>query len=377
MESRQAQEKPSKPSFAKVCEVACFPATIEQASNCRYPTQIVAMRPPSKPQPSITHHEQNGSTPAEPTTSPPVSHSSTATIPSQPGVDEVETHDIAAGDNMASLDNAVRDLDITGLKDKQTPGSQTDTREDAVNKPDSAFGDDQTHLSNSSTKPTSFDSKSVVSVATFAMDEKESLRPDDSASVQAAEEEDSLSGQVSSAPNSRMGSEASGRRPRQNYGDGPENLATSQRTPGALAPGPQFNGGIQIAGAPPNPAPDNYAMTNPDSFQNNSSLHGFPKEPDEKLLEAMNTPKDRLLLLQLEEKIVSFIKDSKYVFATHFFLFRPSSNVNPREQSLELPPCNAFGRLLAHKLGDYYHLTHFVDNNVTSVRLHRTPWSRL
>lgn len=48
-----------------------------------------------------------------------------------------------------------------------------------------------------------------------------------------------------------------------------------------------------------------------------------------------------------------------------------------REQSLELPPSNAFGRLLAHKLGDYYHLTHFVDNNVTSVRLHRTPFCRL
>lgn len=47
------------------------------------------------------------------------------------------------------------------------------------------------------------------------------------------------------------------------------------------------------------------------------------------------------------------------------------------EQSLELPPSNAFGRLLAHKLGDYYHLTHFVDNNVTSVRLHRTPFCRM
>ena len=53
------------------------------------------------------------------------------------------------------------------------------------------------------------------------------------------------------------------------------------------------------------------------------------------------------------------------------------ANMVIREQSLELPPSNAFGRLLAHKLGDYYHLTHFVDNNVTSVRLHRTPFCRL
>lgn len=317
MESKPAQEKTTKPSFAKVCEVACFPTTDRQDSNCRSPTQIVAMRPPSKSQPPITQHEQNDSTPAELTTSPPISHSSATTTPSQQGADKAENRDIAAGDNMGSLDNAVRDLDISGLKDKGPPGSRTDTREEAINKPDSAFGDDQTHLSNSSTKPTSFDSKSVVSVATFAMDEKESLRPDDSASVQAAEEEESLSGPISSAPNSRMGSEASSRRPRQNYGDGPENLVTAQRTPGVLVQGPQFNGGLQIAGAaPPNPVPDNFTMTNPDSFQTTSSLHGFPKEPDEKLLEAMQSPKDRLLLLQLEEKIVTFIKDSQYVMAS-------------------------------------------------------------
>ena len=60
-----------------------------------------------------------------------------------------------------------------------------------------------------------------------------------------------------------------------------------------------------------------------------------------------------------------------------FFTALFSDNYLCREQSLELPPSNAFGRLLAHKLGDYYHLTHFVDNNVTSVRLHRTPFCRL
>ncbi|KAK2760879.1 hypothetical protein FQN54_002119 [Arachnomyces sp. PD_36] len=336
MESKAGQEGPSKPSFAKVA----------------------AMRPPSKSQSATAQNEQNTSTPAGPITSPPVSHTSTTTIPNEQNADNVESAPMTTGDDMGNIDDAVRDLNINALKEKEISGSQTEPQEDTVNKTEGAFEDDQTHLSNSSTKPTSFDSKSVVSVATFAMDEKESLRPDDSASVQAAEEVESLNGRVSSAPNSRMGSEAS-ERPRHNYTDGPEHLATSQRTPGILPSGPQFNGGLQIAGAPPsNPIGDNFVMSNPDAFQNDPNLNGFPTEPDEKLLEAMNSPKDRLLLLQLEEKIVSFIKD-------------------PSEPSLELPPCNAFGRLLAHKLGDYYHLTHFVDNNVTSVRLHRTPWSRL
>jgi hypothetical protein len=52
-------------------------------------------------------------------------------------------------------------------------------------------------------------------------------------------------------------------------------------------------------------------MAGSESFQGERNLHGFPKDPDEKLLEAMNSQKDRLLLLQLEEKIIAFIKDSK------------------------------------------------------------------
>jgi hypothetical protein len=50
---------------------------------------------------------------------------------------------------------------------------------------------------------------------------------------------------------------------------------------------------------------------NPDNIQDGQNLHGFPLDPDEKLLEAMKSPKDRLLILQLEEKIRHFIKDSR------------------------------------------------------------------
>ncbi|EEH46141.2 uncharacterized protein PADG_02291 [Paracoccidioides brasiliensis Pb18] len=239
-------------------------------------------------------------------------------------------------ENIDHLNKSVQNFHIHLEKNDGDAHSETgDGRDDVGIKPEGAFEDDQTYLSNSSTKPTSFDSKSMASVTTFAMDEKESLRPDDSASVQAAEEDDSFSGPASDAPNSQVGSEASGRLYRMS-GQG-----VSERFPNRT----QLNNtGITEIISP--------------NGKTEQVLHSFPNEPDEKLLEAMISPKDRLLILQLEEKIIAFIKDSA-------------------EQSLELPPCNAFGRLLAHKLGDYYHLTHFVDNNVTSVRLHRTPWCRL
>ena len=44
---------------------------------------------------------------------------------------------------------------------------------------------------------------------------------------------------------------------------------------------------------------------------------------------------------------------------------------------LDLPPCNSFYRLLAHRLADYYALSHFLDNSVSAVRLYRTPYCRV
>jgi hypothetical protein len=60
---------------------------------------------------------------------------------------------------------------------------------------------------------------------------------------------------------------------------------------------------------PPDSVANNFIMVNPDNFQGVRMLHVFPPEPDDKLLEAMNSPKDRLLLLQLEEKIRIFLQD--------------------------------------------------------------------
>lgn len=65
--------------------------------------------------------------------------------------------------------------------------------------------------SDSGTKPPSLDGKSITSGTTFALDEKESLRPDDSASVKAAEDDDTCSGRGSIVAGSRIGSEAAGK----------------------------------------------------------------------------------------------------------------------------------------------------------------------
>ncbi|KKA18644.1 hypothetical protein T310_7389 [Rasamsonia emersonii CBS 393.64] len=260
--------------------------------------KIAAMPPPSKPQPAAAPHDENPSRTADDLKIPPVSHSSSTTPPSQSSSSDDQRNDATVSEEFNGLERGVQSLELSEQQGREGSESSGEERVNGVLQRETSFDDDQTHLSNSSTKPTSFDSKSMASVTTFAMDEKDSLRPDD-------------------------------------------------------------NGDIRVTGTiPPDSVSNNFVVPNSGNFQAGKPLHGFPEEPDEKLLEAMSSPKDRLLLLQLEEKIRNFIQDSK-------------------EQSLDLPPSNAFGRLLAHKLGDYYHLTHFVDNTITSVRLHRTPFTRL
>ena len=39
----------------------------------------------------------------------------------------------------------------------------------------------------------------------------------------------------------------------------------------------------------------------------------YRQTPDEKLLEALESPKDRIFLLRLEQDVIEFVKDSKYV----------------------------------------------------------------
>ncbi|KAL5358379.1 hypothetical protein BJX96DRAFT_40060 [Aspergillus floccosus] len=310
--------------------------------------KIAAMAPPLNSEIPVASDQMSISQSIEESV-PPESQDMKGSFTTQKSSSNVQGDVNAIDRSVDGLAQAVQDVHIVGKEGQKSPDFSSEGHENGALKRETSFEDDRTHLSNSSTKPTSFDSKSMASVTTFAMDEKDSLRPDDSASVQAIDEEESLSGPASGAPNSLTGSES-----------GARGLRDIQRARAALQnAGPLFDPSQRVNGLPDSIS-NNFVIPNHDPFQTGQpiTMHPFPLEPDEKLLEAMKSPKDRLLILQLEEKVRNFIQHSK-------------------EQSLELPPSNAFGRLLAHKLGDYYHLTHFVDNNVTSVRLHRTPFCRL
>jgi hypothetical protein len=84
----------------------------------------------------------------------------------------------------------------------------------------------------------------------------------------------------------------------------------------------------------------------------------YRQAPDEKLLEALASPRDRLFLLRLEKDVIEFVQDSK-------------------EPYMDLPPSNSFCRMLTHKLADYYHMTHSFEPHIGSVRIFRTPFCRV
>lgn len=157
------------------------------------------------------------------------------------------------------------------------------------------------------TKPPSLDGKSITSGTTFALDEKESLRPDDSASVQAAaEDDDAFSMRGSLAAGSRMGSELAARARGAPLGDIPERRLP-QPAPGAVAQGvltPQ-------SGSSEQPPGTDAAMSLGVGGSSDALNVIYRQAPDEKLLEAMSSPKDRLFLLRLEKEVIDFVQDSK------------------------------------------------------------------
>ncbi|KAI8966595.1 hypothetical protein F5Y11DRAFT_109321 [Daldinia sp. FL1419] len=205
------------------------------------------------------------------------------------------------------------------------------------------------------TKAPSLDGKSITSGTTFALDEKESLRPDDSASVKAsAEDDESFSVRGSLIANSRIGSEVA-RIHRLRIGDMPERrivqILPELQDKGVSTP----QSGVSSQQPPPVEQPQSLGIVNgsSDAF---TSIYG--QNPDEKLLEAMQSPKDRIFLLRLEQDVINFVQTSK-------------------EPYMDLPPNNSFCRMLTHKLADYYHMTHSFEAIQGSVRIFRTPFCRV
>lgn len=173
-----------------------------------------------------------------------------------------------------------------------------------------ASDESATQLSSSddSAKPPSLDGKSVASITTFAMDEKESLRPDDSASVLAIEDDDTYS---TSAVGSRLSSETGARAFRDQL------LEITSRGPALRQSGPTSrpdsttNAPMGTLYVPP---PIGSSAALPGYVQPPTSS-GRPEDvlPDAKLLEALNNPRDRIWVLKLEQDIIDFVKDPAYV----------------------------------------------------------------
>ena len=173
----------------------------------------------------------------------------------------------------------------------------------------SAAEDNATQLSSSdgSAKPPSLDGKSVASATTFALDEKESIRPDDSASLRAVEEEDVTSPPDSVAADSRVGSDSGVAR------------AFSDQLHEIAVIGPFPRRGILPAGRfPLANANSPHALYDPNQPTNGSNgiqtmpgPQNFPAVPDEKLIEALESPRDRLFVLKIEQDFIDFIKDSR------------------------------------------------------------------
>ncbi|KAK4190608.1 hypothetical protein QBC35DRAFT_61557 [Podospora australis] len=209
------------------------------------------------------------------------------------------------------------------------------------------------------TKPPSLDGKSITSGTTFALDEKESLRPDDSASVKAAaEDDDAFSFRGGSyLVNSRMGSDVAARIQRLQIGDMPPRAMTAHhasagnKSQGIATP----QSGVsdkQLTSDAKHPLVSGAVA--PDTM-----VTGFlSQHPDDKLLDAMKVPKDRIFLLKLEQEVIEFVEHSKEPF-------------------MDLPPSNSFCRMLTHKLADYYHMTHSFEAVAGSVRIYRTPFCRI
>jgi hypothetical protein len=221
----------------------------------------------------------------------------------RPGKNEPEDK-IADGLKRIGLSSKTPSLVVNGTGSTSAERSRNANRDGGSD--DSQRADSSSELG---TKPPSLDGKSITSGTTFALDEKESLRPDDSASVKAlAEDDDNFSIRGSIFAGSRMGSELAARARGIQLGDIPE------RRPYPL-PGPHIEGAITPqSGASEQqviPGTDMALANVPGSADALNTIYG--QAPDEKLVEAIRSPKDRMFLLRLEKDVIDFVQDSKYV----------------------------------------------------------------
>lgn len=347
-----------KLSFAKVAAASASKdsATMATATKANAPVTawdkvaVPIMVAPAVPAPATT---------TAGATSAPIQSNGHPSQSAQRTGDEVE----------ASQDNIVDGLRHLKLE-TQTPNVSVDVPlASSISTPNKVVisqtpSDDISRADSSSelgTKPPSLDGKSITSGTTFnALDEKESLRPDDSASMKAAtEDDDAFSIRGSYFNGSRMGSEVAARIHRIQIGDMPPRTISTQAmvgTPGQLGLATPQSG---ISDKQPAAETELPLASGPGATDGLTANGGFlSQHPDEKLLEAMRSDKDRFNLLKMEQQVIEFVENSKEPF-------------------MDFPPNNTFWRMLTHKLADYYHMTHSYEAVSGAVRIYRTPFCRI
>ncbi|KAK3956108.1 hypothetical protein QBC32DRAFT_164412 [Pseudoneurospora amorphoporcata] len=302
-------------------------------------------------------------------TAPAAAISGSASISIQSDVHPSQSAQETSDEVKASQDNIVEGLRDLKLETKTSDVSIGVPLVSSISTPSKVVIsqtalDDNSRADSSSelgTKPPSLDGKSITSGTTFnALDEKESLRPDDSASMKAAtEDDDAFSIRGSYFNGSRMGSEVAARIHRIQIGDMPPRTIITQAMTGGQGQLGLATPQSGISDKQPAAETELPLATGPGAPDGLTANGGFlSQHPDEKLLEAMRSEKDRFSLLKMEQQVIEFVENSKEPF-------------------MDFPPNNTFWRMLTHKLADYYHMTHSYEAVSGAVRIYRTPFCRI
>ncbi|KAL9057032.1 MAG: hypothetical protein Q9162_002580 [Coniocarpon cinnabarinum] len=247
---------------------------------------------------------------------------------------QAPSHSLQAGQVPPSLSRMMRE---TSINDRSGPSSSV---ENVIRRDNS-------------------DTKSVTSRTTLTLDEKESLMPDDSASMQGGRDEEPTSPAEDIHAGFKVDVDSDARAFQDQLYEidrhGGKPLAIAQRPVTSSSIPARQNGAVayQSPGvalqSPQGPSPRE---------QSGGPGPGLVLHPDDKLIEALKSEKDRVFVVKIETDFRDFIEHSKDI-------------------ELQLPSTNTFYRLLSHKLADYYILGHIYEDALKAVRIRKTAYTRL
>lgn len=97
--------------------------------------------------------------------------------------------------------------------------------------------------------------------------------------------------------------------------------------------------------------------------------------PDPKLVDALRNPRDRPLILKLEQEVIAFLRGT-YVLHTANLIYYFAKIT--RLDSYDTCQFNSYHRMLVHKIAEFYRLTHIASPDaVDCVRLFRSHTTRM